>query len=114
MAHPIGSRLSVPIGVSTPSTGLRNRWEPTANEAEPAALAEILNTCTPTRTLTVVQSDMHQPAATHSTTPTMMESYDSCDSANAAGEPQVLGSKGPGRGYPNDKLSSARDGDGIV
>ncbi len=38
--------------------------------------------------------------------------YASCDEAAAVGEPRVQGSSGPGRGFPQAKVPSARDGDG--
>ena len=38
--------------------------------------------------------------------------YASCDEADEAGEQRVQGSKGPGRGFPQSKVPSARDGDG--
>lgn len=38
--------------------------------------------------------------------------YDSCEAAVAAGEPRVHGSSGSGRGFPQESVPSARDGDG--
>ena len=38
--------------------------------------------------------------------------YNSCDSAQAAGETRIQGSKGNGRGFPKWMVPSARDGDG--
>ena len=38
--------------------------------------------------------------------------YDSCDAAVAAGEPRIQGSSGNGRGFPQESVPSARDGDG--
>ena len=38
--------------------------------------------------------------------------YDSCEAAEAAGEPRVQGSAGGGRGFPQATVPSARDGDG--
>ena len=42
--------------------------------------------------------------------------YDSCDAAEAAGEPRVQGSSGSGLGFPQGTVPSARDGDrdGVV
>ena len=40
--------------------------------------------------------------------------YNSCDSAQAAGETRIQGSKGNGRGFPKWMVPSARDGDGVV
>jgi len=38
--------------------------------------------------------------------------YDSCEAAAASGEPRVRGSSGNGRGFPQESVPSARDGDG--
>ena len=72
----------------------------------------MLKTCTPQRTLVVVLSDEAQPAASPLATPKPKGSYDSCDAAEADGEPRVPGTNGSGRGFPKDKVPSARDGDG--
>ena len=56
------------------------------------------------------------PAAPPTPTPTVAPdrqgTYASCDEAEAAGEPRVRGSSGPGRGFPAELVPSARDGDG--
>ena len=126
--QPIGNRLSVIIGVSTPSTGLPSRTHGslTASETEAASLTEMLNTCTPSISLTV-QAVRSQPTTTPSATPTLAQTtrpyttsatptdeevYGSCEEAEAAGETRVLGSEGGGHGFPKTKIPSARDGDG--
>ena len=38
--------------------------------------------------------------------------YGSCEEAEAAGEKQVQGSQGGGKGFPAEMVPSARDGDG--
>ena len=101
---------------------VKDRWELFASEAEAAALAEMLKTCTPALTLTVISHDIPQPEATPSPTatveptpspsPTIAESYESCEAAEEAGEPRILGSSGLGRGFPMEKVPGARDGDG--
>ena len=99
---------------------IKDTWELTATEPEAEALGEMLDTCTPSRTLTVVQVDISeaaeptpaQPAGTPSPSPTPASTYASCEDAEAAGEPRVQGSNGPGRGFPQAKVPSARDGDG--
>ena len=91
---------------------VKYRWELFASEGEAAALTEMLETCTPTLTLTLIPFDFPLPAGTPSATPTLEESYGSCDAAEETGEPRVLGSNGTGRGFPQDKVPSARDGDG--
>ena len=99
---------------------IKNTWELTVVEPEAEALREMLGTCAPSQTLTVVQAD---PTDTTGPTPTETggapppspppaSTYASCDDAVAAGEPRVQGSSGPGRGFPAAKVPSARDGDG--
>ena len=101
-------------------TVIKDTWELTATEPEAEALGEMLDTCTPSRTLTVVRIDISetaeptpaQSAGTPSPSPTPASTYASCDEAEAAGEPRVQGSSGSGRGFPQAKVPSARDGDG--
>ena len=91
---------------------VKHRWELFASEGEAAALIGMLKTCTPTRTFTLIPFNIPLPAGTPTATPIPEESYGSCDAAEEAGEPRVLGNKGTGRGFPQDKVPSARDGDG--
>ena len=74
----------------------------------------MLNTCQPSRSLSVVRVESSQPDATStpSPTPDSGKTYASCDEAQDADEPRVLGSKGNGRGFPAAMVPSARDGDG--
>ena len=104
---------------------IKNTWQLTASETEAASLTEMLNTCTPSISLTV-QAVRSQPTTTPSATPTLAqqpdptlsatptdeEVYGSCEEAEAAGETRVLGSEGGGHGFPKTKIPSARDGDG--
>ena len=97
---------------------IKNAWELTATEAEADALAEMLGTCEPPRSLAVVRVEATQPEATATLTPTPTatpvtgKTYDSCDEAADADEERVRGSKGTGRGFPAAMVPSARDGDG--
>ena len=93
---------------------IKNAWELTATESEADALSDMLNTCEPSRSLAVVRVESPQPDATStpSPTPDSGKTYASCDEAQDADEPRVLGSKGSGRGFPAEKVPSARDGDG--
>ncbi|MDE2899879.1 MAG: DUF1524 domain-containing protein [Chloroflexota bacterium] len=52
------------------------------------------------------------PTPTPTVAPDGRHTYASCDDAEAAGEPRVQGSNGPGRGFPAELVPSARDGDG--
>ena len=93
---------------------IKNAWELTATESEADALSDMLNTCEPSRSLAVVRVESPQPDATSTppSTPVSGKTYASCDEAEDAEEPRVRGSKGNGRGFPADKVPSARDGDG--
>ena len=72
---------------------IKETWELTASAAEADALAEMLKTCAPTQTLVVVLTDEVQPVTSPLATPNPEDSYGSCDAAEAAGEPRVLGTK---------------------
>ena len=50
--------------------------------------------------------------ATPTATPAEVDTYASCDEADVAGETRVQGTSGPGRGFPERLVPSARDGDG--
>ena len=99
---------------------IKNTWQLTAVEPEAEALGEMLGTCAPSQTLTVVQAGPIETAeptptetgGTPSPSPTNTATYASCDDAVAAGEPRVQGNSGSGRGFPAAKVPSARDGDG--
>ena len=57
-------------------------------------------------------TDSASGSANPTSTPMAGDTYASCDEADEAGEQRVQGSKGPGRGFPQSKVPSARDGDG--
>lgn len=89
---------------------IKNAWGLTATESEAAALGQMLDTCEPSRSLTVVRVESSQPEATEM--PVSGKTYASCDEATEADEARVRGSKGSGRGFPAELVPSARDGDG--
>ena len=95
---------------------IKNTWELTANDGEAASSAEMLQTCEPAISLNVVTSSGQMPEGTPPATEAVGESYESCEAAEAAGEPRVSGSNGQGKGFPQEKVPSARDsdGDGVV
>ena len=71
----------------------------------------------PVPTATSAPTATNTPVPTATNTPIPVESpttrrYESCEAAVAAGEPRVQGSKGPGMGFPEAMVPSARDGDG--
>ena len=61
---------------------------------------------------TVTMTPTPRPAAIMTPTPRPAAVYESCEAAEAAGEPRIQGSNGPGRGFPKAKVPSVRDGDG--
>ena len=99
---------------------IKHKWDLTATAAEFAALDEMLNTCDTPHLLgvAIIFEKPNLPTFGGSTplpTPTTGRSearYDSCEDAQSAGEPRVLGSQGSGRGFPKAMVPSARDGDG--
>ena len=91
---------------------IKNRWDLTAVEAEAVALREMLGTCDPPRGLRFLRPEAPHVAATASPPRSTGARFGSCDAAEAAGEPLVRGSRGAGRGFPQDSVPGARDGDG--
>ena len=96
---------------ATDWVAIKNEWGLTATSAEAAALSDMLATCAPPMALGLVETQQPQPP-TPATTPGSGAVYASCDEAEAAGEQRVQGSSGNGRGFPQDMVPSARDGDG--
>ena len=95
---------------------IKHAWTLTVSELEAAALIEMLDTCTPARSLVVIRSPIPRLLPVPSPTSTPVGSYGSCEEAEAAGEPLVQGSEGSGWGFSKSKVPSARDGDsdGVV
>ena len=93
---------------------IKQTWKLTATEAEAASLSEMLNTCSPRRTLGTFRYAALPPTPTSASQPTPASGavYDSCDDAEAAGEQRVRGSQGDAQGFPASMVPSARDGDG--
>ncbi len=73
--------------------------------ATPVATDEVVK-ATPTPTPAPLPTDTPLPTSAPEAV------YDSCDAAEDAGEERVLGSSGNGRGFPQEMVPSARDGDG--
>ena len=99
---------------------IKQTWKLTATEAEADSLSEMLNTCSPRRTLTTVEAGALPPTPTSASQPTAVPTpapaseavYDSCDEAEAASEQRVQGSQGDAQGFPASMVPSAGDGDG--
>ena len=80
----------------------------------------MLGTCASPPELTVITSNpvsdsvspTPDPTQDPRPTPTGDATYDSCDEAEEAGEQRVRGSSGSGRGFPQEIVPSAGDGDG--
>ena len=83
------------------------KWGLTADEAEAAALREMLATCT---------EDGNAGPAEHPDRPVHVFPYATCAEAEAAGLERRRGPRGSGTGFPADQVAYARDGDedGIV
>ena len=90
---------------------IKQTWGLTVTPEEAEALREMLGTCANPSSLTTMQGDA--PSRPASPTPTSSgQPYASCEEAEEAGEERVQGSSGSGRGFPQAKVPSARDGDG--
>ena len=93
---------------------IKDTWDLTATQHEYDALVEMVNTCDAPPTVVTSQGQARPaiiPPERPIETPETVR-YNSCDAAQAAGEPRVHGSKGSGRGFPQPMVPSARDGDG--
>lgn len=101
---------------------IKNAWGLTATAREAEALSGMLQTCpedtvldsraasqVPVPPLAPVEST---PAPSTNAPSGTQATYESCDDAQAAGEPRVEGASGSGRGFPQAMVPSARDGDG--
>ena len=93
---------------------VRVKYDLTIDQREADALDAILSGCSSFEMVVVPASQQASPTPTP--TPTTARVYDSCEAAEAAGERRVQGSMGPGRGFPQSMVPSARDGDkdGVV
>ena len=104
-------------------------WGLSMTQKEVEAVIEMLDTCEePVGVVANSANDRsdsdesERPAAGAVTpTPTLVPEpdpgetssvYASCEKAEEAGETRVQGSAGEGRGFPKEKVPSARDGDG--
>ena len=93
---------------------VRVKYNLTIDQREADALDAVLSGCSSFEMVVVPASQQASPTPTP--TPTTARVYDSCEAAEAVGERRVQGSKGPGRGFPQSMVPSARDGDkdGVV
>ena len=123
----IGAIMLVGAGcttIETPQATPETTPIPTPTETgeeELQAVNEILEeaglpTRTPDEWAESLESIGEQADATPAPTPTPPVIYASCEEAEAAGEPRVLGGEGTGLGFPADKVLDLRDadGDGVV
>ena len=114
---------------ATDWTEVKMEWGLTMTQIETEAVIEMLDTCvepvevTAEREKDTTETDTSGRGAAGEATaaPTLVPEsepeentsvYGSCEEAVEAGESRVQGSAGGGRGFPNEKVPSARDGDG--
>ena len=92
---------------------VREEYGLTIDQAEVDALEDILADCTSVDLIFAPRPST--PTPTPTPTPSR-QVYASCEAAEAAGEPRIQGSRGPGWGFPAWMVPSARDGDsdGVV
>ncbi len=109
---------------------VKRKWSLSADELELMALREMLDTCPddfvrllehPDRQPKVIVVEVEPPPKPQSEPAADAgedsgQVYASCDEAEAAGVERQRGSRGEGRGFPAERVPSARDGDsdGVV
>ena len=93
---------------------VRTKYNLTIDLSEANALDAVLSDCLSFQMIVIPAPEQTTPTPTPTSTTARI--YDSCEAAEAAGEQRVQGSKGPGRGFPQAMVPSARDGDkdGVV
>ena len=91
---------------------IKHAWDLTATPTEADALQEMLATCDEIVELTTTVADAPTLIPIPAPISPAGGVYSTCDEAEAAGEPRVQGTSGPGRGFPSWKVPGARDGDG--
>ena len=81
---------------------IKDTWALTVTQHEYDALVEMVNTCDAPTTVLTRQSQPEPAIIAPETTIEAPETvrYNSCDSAQAAGETRIQGTKGGGRGFP--------------
>ena len=114
---------------ATDWTEVKMEWGLTMTQRETEAVIEMLDTCVePVEVTAEREEDTAETdtsgwgaAGEATATPTLVPEsepeektsvYGSCEEAVEAGESRVQGSVGGGRGFPNEMVPSARDGDG--
>ena len=95
---------------ATDWTEVKSEWGLTMTQGEAEAVIAMLDTC---EEPVEVEADRAQGVPTPQPEPRGDRGvFGSCEEAETAGEPRVLGSLGGGRGFPKEMVPSARDGDG--
>ena len=93
---------------------IKEKWDLTMTPVESEIVMDMLGTCEDPPKFEVETLD-YLGAAIGEDQPTVepeRTEYESCEEAAAAGEDRVQGSQGGGRGFQEDMVPSARDGDG--
>ena len=94
---------------------VKEKYQLRIAESERLALDAMLETCDSTLP-TPTPPSRYLPVQPSSTPVPTGNVYGSCEEAEAAGEERIVGTNGPGRGFPQAMVPSARDGDrdGVV
>ena len=95
---------------ATDWTEVKSRWLLTMTQRESEIVMDMVHTCENPPMVEVwegmvVKTGVHKSGVDAPV-------YGSCEEAEAAGEEQVQGSQGGGKGFPAEMVPSARDGDG--
>ena len=91
---------------------VKQTWHLTATPPEAEALEEMLGTCASPPRLTVRPADSPPAPAEPTSSPTAADTYADCDAKpGKRGKSVCREQMGPGRGFPQSKVPSARDGD---
>ena len=91
---------------------VKRKWGLSVTQAEAEALREMLSTCK--RRVRLITRPWEHPQTPQEAQegPGQATVYRSCEEADQARETLTQGTNGPGRGYPQALVPSARDGDG--
>ena len=91
---------------------IKEKWELTMTQRESEIVMDMLHTCEHPPEYEVETLDYLGTVAGEDKPEAQKTVYGSCEEAAEAGEVRVQGSRGGGKGFPEELVPSARDGDG--